>query len=97
MRNLTLFIGGSLLAASAALAQAPTPPVAPPPPQPGQAEPITQPQPPGIAPAPGTEGKKADKWDVNVAHAPDEHVSITELMTAIRTIACLMADWCVVA
>jgi acetylornithine deacetylase len=32
--------------------------------------------------------------DVNVAHAPDEHVSITELMTATKTIACLLADWC---
>jgi acetylornithine deacetylase len=35
--------------------------------------------------------------DVNVAHAPDEHVSITELMTATKTIACLLADWCEVA
>jgi acetylornithine deacetylase len=35
--------------------------------------------------------------DVNAAHAPDEHISITELMTATRTIACLMADWCGVA
>jgi acetylornithine deacetylase len=34
---------------------------------------------------------------VNVAHAPDEHVSITELSTAARTIACLLADWCGVA
>ena len=32
--------------------------------------------------------------DVNAAHAPDEHVSITELMTATRTVACLLADWC---
>ncbi len=32
--------------------------------------------------------------DVNVAHALDEHVSITELMTATKTIACLLADWC---
>jgi acetylornithine deacetylase len=32
--------------------------------------------------------------DVNVAHASDEHVSITELMTATKTIACLLADWC---
>ena len=76
MRHLTLLIGSSLLAASAALGQAPTPPVAPPPPQPGQAEPITQPQPPGIAPAPGTEGKKADKWDVNVPHGPGRTVPI---------------------
>jgi acetylornithine deacetylase len=35
--------------------------------------------------------------DVNVAHAPDEYVSITELMTATKTIACLLADWCGVA
>jgi acetylornithine deacetylase len=32
--------------------------------------------------------------DVNMAHAPDEHVSITELMTATKTVACLLADWC---
>jgi acetylornithine deacetylase len=32
--------------------------------------------------------------DVNAAHASDEHVSITELMTATKTIACLLADWC---
>ena len=76
MRHLSLFVGGSLLAASASLAQAPTPPVAPPPPQPGQAEPLTQAQPPGIAPAPGTEGKKVDKWDVNVAHAAGRNVAI---------------------
>src|SRR5215211_1343319 len=35
--------------------------------------------------------------DVNVAHAPDEHVSITELLTATKTVACLLADWCGVA
>ena len=35
--------------------------------------------------------------DVNVAHAPDEHISITELLTATSTVACLMADWCGVA
>ncbi len=35
--------------------------------------------------------------DVNVAHASDEHVSITELMTATKTIACLLVDWCGVA
>jgi acetylornithine deacetylase len=35
--------------------------------------------------------------DVSVAHAPDEHVSITELMTATRTVACLLAEWCGVA
>jgi acetylornithine deacetylase len=32
--------------------------------------------------------------DVNVAHAPDEHISVTELLTAATTIACLLADWC---
>lgn len=32
--------------------------------------------------------------DVNVAHAPDEHISVTELLTATTTIACLLADWC---
>jgi acetylornithine deacetylase len=32
--------------------------------------------------------------DVNAAHAPDEHVSITELLTATKTVACLVADWC---
>src|ERR687894_207038 len=35
--------------------------------------------------------------DVNVAHAPTEHVSITDLTTATKTIACLLADWCGVA
>jgi acetylornithine deacetylase len=32
--------------------------------------------------------------DVNVAHAPDEHISVTELLTATTTVACLLADWC---
>jgi acetylornithine deacetylase len=32
--------------------------------------------------------------DVNVAHAPDEHISITDLLTATGTVACLLADWC---
>ena len=32
--------------------------------------------------------------DVRVAHAPDEHISITELMIATKTIACLLTDWC---
>ena len=35
--------------------------------------------------------------DVNVAHAPNEHVSITDLTTATKTIACLLAGWCGVA
>jgi acetylornithine deacetylase len=32
--------------------------------------------------------------DVNVAHAPDEHISVTDLLTASSTIACLLAVWC---
>jgi acetylornithine deacetylase len=32
--------------------------------------------------------------DVNHAHAPDEHIDITELLTATKTVACLLADWC---
>jgi acetylornithine deacetylase len=32
--------------------------------------------------------------DVNVAHAPDEHISINELLTATSTLACLLVDWC---
>ncbi|HEX2183418.1 MAG TPA: ArgE/DapE family deacylase [Rubrobacteraceae bacterium] len=35
--------------------------------------------------------------DVNVAHAPNEHVSITDLTTATKTVARLLADWCGVA
>jgi acetylornithine deacetylase len=35
--------------------------------------------------------------DVNVTHAPDEHISITELLTATSTVACLLAGWCGVA
>ncbi len=32
--------------------------------------------------------------DVRVAHAPDEHISITDLLTATETVARLLADWC---
>jgi acetylornithine deacetylase len=32
--------------------------------------------------------------DVRVAHAPDEHISVTDLLTATTTVACLLADWC---
>jgi acetylornithine deacetylase len=32
--------------------------------------------------------------DVRVAHAPDEHVSLTDLLTATSTISYLLADWC---
>ena len=35
--------------------------------------------------------------DIGWAHCPDEHVSITELLTATETIACLLVDWCGVA
>ncbi|HVF37213.1 MAG TPA: amidohydrolase family protein [Sphingomicrobium sp.] len=37
---------------------------------------MTQPQPPGIAPAPETEGKKDQKWDVSARHAPGRDVPI---------------------
>lgn len=32
--------------------------------------------------------------DVNVAHGPDEHVDINDLMTAAKTMAVLLAGWC---
>lgn len=32
--------------------------------------------------------------DATVAHAPDEHISITDLLTATTTLACLLAGWC---
>jgi acetylornithine deacetylase len=32
--------------------------------------------------------------DVDVAHHADEHISITDLLTASKTIACLLVDWC---
>lgn len=32
--------------------------------------------------------------NVDVAHAPDEHINIEELLTATKTVACLLADWC---
>lgn len=35
--------------------------------------------------------------DVRVAHQHDEHISITELLTATKTIANLLVDWCGVA
>ena len=37
---------------------------------------MTQPQPPGIAPAPGSDGKKDEKWDVNARHASGRDVAI---------------------
>ena len=77
MRHVHLLLGCSLFAAaSAALGQAPTPPVAPPTPQPGQAEPLTQDQPPGIAPSPDSAATKPAKWDVNARHGPGRDVAI---------------------
>ena len=35
--------------------------------------------------------------DVDVAHYADEHISVTDLLTASQTIACLLIDWCGVA
>jgi acetylornithine deacetylase/succinyl-diaminopimelate desuccinylase-like protein len=35
--------------------------------------------------------------DVSHAHAPDERINITKLMTATKTITLLLADWCGVA
>jgi acetylornithine deacetylase len=35
--------------------------------------------------------------DVDVAHHADEHISIPDLLTATRTLACLLVDWCGVA
>jgi acetylornithine deacetylase len=32
--------------------------------------------------------------DIGLAHCPDERISITELLTATETIACLLVDWC---
>ena len=32
--------------------------------------------------------------DVTVAHHADEHINITDLLTATKTIACLLVDWC---
>lgn len=32
--------------------------------------------------------------DVTVAHHADEHISITDLLTASKTIACLLVEWC---
>ena len=35
-----------------------------------------------------------DPGDVNNAHAPNEYVSIGELLTATKTVACPLVDWC---
>ncbi|HET9337124.1 MAG TPA: amidohydrolase family protein [Sphingomicrobium sp.] len=77
MRMISLLLSCSLFAAASAIAQpAPTPPAPPPPPEPGQASPIMQPQPPGIAPAPGAAEKKEEKWDVNARHGAGREVAI---------------------
>jgi acetylornithine deacetylase len=35
--------------------------------------------------------------DVNVAHHADEHISVTDMLTAAKTIASLLVEWCGVA
>lgn len=35
--------------------------------------------------------------DVGIAHGPDEHLALDELLTATKTVAHLLADWCGVA
>lgn len=32
--------------------------------------------------------------DIKLAHAPDEYLPVEELLTATKTVACLLADWC---
>ncbi len=77
MRQLSCLLSCTLLAAAGAIAQpAPTPPVAPPPPQPGQAQPLTQERPEGIAPAPTSQGDRDAKWDVTARHGPGREVVI---------------------
>jgi hypothetical protein len=77
MRQFQFLLSCSLFAAASALAQpAPVPPVAPPPPQPGQAQPLAQDRPEGIAPAPGTTAEVKQKWDVSARHGPGREVAI---------------------
>ncbi|HWJ59016.1 MAG TPA: amidohydrolase family protein [Sphingomicrobium sp.] len=76
MRRAVILLASISAFALPAHAQAPTPPVAPPPPQPGQAEPLTQPNPQGIAAAPGTSEKKPAKWTVDAHHGPGHDVPI---------------------
>jgi len=35
--------------------------------------------------------------DIRLAHAPDEYLPVEDLLTAVKTVACLLADWCGVA
>lgn len=35
--------------------------------------------------------------DIKLAHGPDENLPVEELLTATKTVACLLADWCGVA
>ena len=76
MRRAAFLLASLSVTAMPAYAQAPTPPVAPPPPQPGQAEPLTQPKPEGIAASPGTTGKSEQKWSVDARHGPGRDVPI---------------------
>ena len=32
--------------------------------------------------------------DIRLAHAPDEHLPVDELLTATKTVACLLVEWC---
>ena len=32
--------------------------------------------------------------DIRVAHAPDEHLEVDELLTAAKVVALLLAEWC---
>jgi acetylornithine deacetylase len=32
--------------------------------------------------------------DIRVAHAPDEYLEIDQLLTAVKVVAGVLADWC---
>ena len=32
--------------------------------------------------------------DIKLAHAPDEYLPVDELLTAVKTVACLLVEWC---
>ena len=76
MRRIAILLASIACVAMPAFAQAPTPPVAPPLPQPGQAEPMLQPQAAGHRPPPPEGGKKDQKWDVAARHGPGRDVPI---------------------